>query len=209
MGDKQIRVLCVDDHRVVREGIEAAIARENDMTVVASAVHGIEAVDLFRRHRPDVTLMDLQLPLMSGLDAIIGIRREDESAKIIVLTMYQGDEDIYRCLQAGAATYLFKDAIVYDLARVIRDVHNGARPLSQEVERILASRAGHPPLTSREVEVLELIAQGCRNKEIAAALRISEATAKVHVKKILAKLNVNDRTAAITVGIRRGIIHVH
>jgi DNA-binding NarL/FixJ family response regulator len=208
MGDR-IRVLCVDDHRIVREGIAAVIGGQPDMEVVGSAANGAQAVELFKQNRPDVTLMDLQLPIMTGLDAIGAIRALDEHARIIVLTTYHGDEDIYRALHAGAATYLLKDAILDDLARVVRDVHSGARPISEEVQRILAARTNNPPLTAREIEVLELIAEGLRNKEVAAALGITEETAKVHAKNIFNKLNVNDRTAAVTLALRRGIIHVH
>jgi DNA-binding NarL/FixJ family response regulator len=205
----RIRVLCVDDHRLMREGVAAVIGRQRDMEVVAAAVNGVQAVELFKVYRPDVTLMDLQLPIMGGLEAISAIRADDPTARIIVLTMYQGDEDIHRALHAGAATYLLKDAIVDDLPRVVREVHAGERPIPPDVARILAGRAEHPALTPREVEVLQLIAQGYRNKEIAAALSISKETAKVHVKNILTKLNVSDRSAAITAAARRGIIHVH
>ena len=207
MGDP-IRVLCVDDHRIVREGIAAIIGRQPDMAVVGAAATGAQAIDLFQQQRPDVTLMDLQLPVITGLEAIRAIRAIDQSARIIVLTTYHGDEDIYQALHAGAATYLLKDAILDDLARVVRDVHNGARPLSDEVQRILAARANSTPLTAREVEVLQLIAEGCRNKEVADALGIREETAKVHVKNIFGKLEVSDRTAAVTLALRRGIIHV-
>jgi DNA-binding NarL/FixJ family response regulator len=208
MPEKQIRVLCVDDHRLMREGIAAVIGRQSDMQVVAAAMNGVQAVEMYKQHRPDVTLMDLQLPIMGGLEAISAIRRFDATARVIVLTMYQGDEDIHLALHAGAATYLLKDAIVDDLPRVVREVHAGGRPIPSDVAQILARRAELPPLTCREKEVLELIAQGCRNKEIAAALNISKETAKVHVKNILTKLNVSDRSAAITAAVRRGILHV-
>jgi DNA-binding NarL/FixJ family response regulator len=207
MGDR-IRVICVDDHRIVREGIAAIIGRQPDMEVVGSAGTGTQAVELFQQIRPDVTLMDLQLPVMTGLEAIRSIRALDKDARIIVLTTYHGDEDIYRALNAGAATYLLKDAILDDLARVVRDVHSGARPISEDVQRILAARAHNAPLTLREIEVLELIAEGLRNKEVADALGITEETAKVHVRNIFNKLNVKDRTAAVTLALRRGIIHV-
>lgn len=204
----RIRVVCVDDHRLMREGVAAVIGRQSDMEVVAAAVNGVQAIEFFKAYRPDVTLMDLQLPIIDGLEAISLIRAEDPAARIIVLTMYQGDEDIYRALHAGAATYLLKDAIVDDLARVVREVHGGGRPIPPDVARILASRAEQPALTPREIQVLELITNGCRNKEIAAALSISKETAKVHVKNILTKLNVSDRSAAIAAAVRRGIIHV-
>jgi DNA-binding NarL/FixJ family response regulator len=206
--EARIRVLCVDDHRVVREGIAAVIGRQLDMEVVGAGATGAQAIELFRMHRPDVTVMDLQMPVLGGLEAIQAIRAEEPAARIVVLTMYHGDEDIYRALAAGAATYLLKEAILDDLARVVREVHSGSSRLPPEVEKILAARGNQVPLTSREVAVLELIAQGLRNKEIAEALGITQETAKVHVKNILSKLHVSDRTAAVTMALRRGIIHV-
>jgi two-component system NarL family response regulator len=208
MQTPKIRVLCVDDHRIVREGIALIISRQPDMEVVASAASGEEAIELFRQHQPDVTLMDLQLGTMGGVEAIRAIRRESPGARIVVLTMYQGDEDIFRALDAGAATYLLKDMLSDDLLRVVREVHSGSQPIRPEVEALLAKRAAGSTLTNREVEVIDLIAQGMRNKEIAASLGISEETAQVHVKHILAKLKVKDRSAAITVALRRGIIHL-
>jgi two-component system, NarL family, response regulator len=209
MGSVPIRVLCVDDHRIVREGIALIIARQPDMTVVGSAATGEEAIALFTRHRPDVTLMDLQLGSMSGVDAIRAIRLRDAAARIIVLTMYHGDEDIHRALEAGAAIYLLKDTLSDDLIRVVREVHAGQKPMiGPEVQARLAERAAGPTLTPREIQVVELISRGMRNKEIAAALGITEETAQVHVKNILAKLKVQDRTAAVNVALRRGIIHI-
>lgn len=204
----QIRVMCIEDHPVVREGITLKIDLQSDMKVVAAAGTGEQAVALFRQHRPDVTLMDLQLPGMSGLETIRAIGREDPKARIVVLTMYRGDEDIYHALQAGATTYLFKDTLSEDLIRVVREVHGGARPIPPDVAARLTARETQPDLTPREVQVLECIAQGMRNKEIAAALGISKETAPVHVKNIFAKLNVNDRTAALSVALHRGIIHI-
>lgn len=192
----------------MREGVAAVIGRQPDMEVAAAAMNGVQAVELYRTHRPDITLMDLQLPVMSGFQAISAIRADDPCARIIVLTMYQGDEDIYQALHAGAATYLLKEAIIDDLPRVVREVHAGGRPIPPDVARILASRASHPVLTPREVDVLELIVLGNRNKEIASMLGISRETVKVHVRNILTKLDVSDRSAAITVAVRRGIIHV-
>jgi two-component system NarL family response regulator len=203
-----IRLLCVDDHRVVREGLSAMIGRQSDMEVVALAATGEQAVDLYREHRPDITLMDLQLPKMSGLETIKAIRRDDPDANIIVLTMYNGEEDIYRALEAGAATYLLKDSISDDLTSMIREVHAGRRPIPPNIASVLAARATQAPLSAREVEVVRLIAQGMRNKEIATALHITEETAKVHVRRVFAKLDVNDRTAAVRVAMRRGIIHL-
>jgi DNA-binding NarL/FixJ family response regulator len=209
MADAPIQILCVDDHRIVREGIELIIARQPDMQVAASAASGEEAIELFRRHRPDVTLMDLQLGAMSGVDAIRIIRREHPDARIVVLTMFQGDEDIFRALQAGAATYLLKDTLSDDLIRVIREVHAGKQPVLPAVEARLAERAAGPTLTPREVQVVGLIAEGMRNKEIAAALGISDETVQVHVKSIFWKLKVKDRSAAMNVALRRGIIHLN
>ena len=207
MRPAPIRVLCVDDHRIVREGIALIIGRQPDMKVVGSAATGEEAIELFQRHHPSVTLMDLQLGRMSGVETIRAIRRLDKNARIVVLTMYQGDEDIYRAVEAGAATYLLKDMLSDDLIRVVREVHAGERPVSPSVQALLSERAGRPTLTPREVQVVELIAQGMRNKEIAISLGISEETAQVHVRNILAKLKVQDRTAVIQVAVRRGIIH--
>ena len=203
-----IRVLCVDDHRIVREGIGLIIARQPDMEVVGSAATGEEAVSLFKRERPDVTLMDLQLATMSGLEAIQAIRREDADARIIVLTMYQGDEDIHRALTAGATTYLLKDTLSDDLIRFVREVHAGRRPIRADVKARLDERATQPTLTPREVQVMELVSEGRRNKEIAVLLGISEETVQVHLKNIFAKLKVGERTAAVNVAIRRGIVHI-
>lgn len=204
----KIRILCVDDHSIVREGIAIIINQQPDMEVVASAASGEESVDLFRHFRPDVTLMDLRLHGLSGTEAIELIRRIDAAARIIVLTMFDGDEDIHRALQAGAATYLLKDTLSDDLIRVVREVHSGKRPVPADVEARLAERSAHPTLTPREVEVMELVTQGLRNKEIGASLGISEGTVTVHVKSIFAKLGVNDRTAAVKIALRRGIVHI-
>ena len=203
-----IRIVCVDDHRVVREGISAVLERQEDMAVVGAGATGLQAIELYRIHRPDVLVMDLQMPVMGGLEAILAIRAEAPAARIVVLTMYHGEEDIYRAVAAGAATYLLKEAILDDLARVVREVHNGNSRLPDDVQRILAGRSTQEALTGREAEVLELVAQGLRNKEIAEALGISQETAKVHVKNILNKLNVSDRTAAVTTALKRGILHV-
>ena len=208
MTTPRIRVLCVDDHRIVREGIGLIIARQPDMEVVGSAATGEEAVSLFKRERPDVTLMDLQLATMSGLEAIQAIRREDADARIIVLTMYQGDEDIHRALTAGATTYLLKDTLSDDLIRFVREVHAGRRPIRADVKARLDERATQPTLTPREVQVMELVSEGRRNKEIAVLLGISEETVQVHLKNIFAKLKVGERTAAVNVAIRRGIVHI-
>jgi DNA-binding NarL/FixJ family response regulator len=207
-GKPHIRVLCVDDHRIVREGIALIISRQPDMEVVGSAATGEEAVLLFKRHRPDVTLMDLQLPTMSGLEAIQTIRRDYDDARIIVLTMYQGDEDIHRALSAGATTYLLKDTLSDDLIRFVREVHAGRRPIRPDVKARLDERAAQPTLTPREIQVMELVSEGRRNKEIASLLGISEETVQVHLKNIFAKLKVSERTAAVNVALRRGIVHI-
>ncbi len=192
----------------MREGISRIVGVQPDMTVVAEASNGEEAVEQFTRHRPDVTLMDLQLPTMDGLEAIRVIRRNQPDARIVVLTMYQGNEDIHRAIEAGAMGYLLKDTLPDDLIRVIRAVHGGERVLPPEIAAALELRASQPTLTYRELQVLELLATGMRNKEIAAELGISADTASAHVKSIFQKLNVHDRTAALAEGLRRGIIHI-
>jgi DNA-binding NarL/FixJ family response regulator len=208
MEGMPIRVLCVDDHRLMREGIVRIVSLQPDIKVVAEARTGQEAVEQFMAHRPDVTLMDLQLPVMNGLQAIRAIKKADAGARVIVLTMYQGDEDIYRALQAGAVAYLLKDSVPDDLIRVIREVHAGNQIISDGVAAKLAARATQPALTDRELQVLELLAEGQRNKEIAATLSISEDTARTHIKSIFFKFNVHDRTAALAEGVRRGIVHI-
>jgi DNA-binding NarL/FixJ family response regulator len=205
---RPITVLCVDDHRIVREGLRMIINGEPDMTVIGAAATGSEAVAGYRQHSPDITLMDLRLPDMGGVDAIRAIRRLDPRARIIVLTMYSGDEDIHRAIDAGASTYLLKDTLSDDLPRIVRDVHTGRRTLPADVQAKLEERAAHPTLTTREIEVMELVAAGRRDKEIAIALSISNQTVRVHMKNIFAKLGVGDRTEAMGVAIRRGIIHV-
>jgi DNA-binding NarL/FixJ family response regulator len=204
----RIRIMCVDDHRIVREGIALIISREPDMRVVAFAATGDEAVQKFEQHRPDITLMDLRLGKTSGLDAITAIRRQHADARIIVLTMYQGDEDIHQALKTGAATYLLKDALADDLIRVVREVHAGGHPIGDDVRARLDQRATQPTLTPREVQVLKLVAIGHRNKEIAALLGLSDETVPVHLKNIFSKLGVNERTAAVNVALRRGIVHI-
>jgi DNA-binding NarL/FixJ family response regulator len=209
MDATAIRVLCVDDHRLLREGVARIVGLQPDMTVVAEASNGEDAIEQFARHRPDVTLMDLQLPRMNGLQAIRAIRQSQADARIVVLTMYQGDEDIYRAIEAGAMGYLLKDTLPDDLIRVIREVHDGRRVLPPEIAAALEQRASQPALTYREFQVLELLATGKRNKEIAAALGISGDTASAHIKSIFLKFNVHDRTAALAEALRRGIIHIH
>lgn len=204
----RIRVLCVDDHRLVLQGIALIVGGPSDIEVIGCATSGEEALVLFRQHHPDVTLLDLQLPSMTGLDVIRAMRREDADARIIVVTMYGGDEDIHRALNAGAATYLLKDTLSDELVRIVREVHAGKRPLGRDVQARLAERSAQAVLTPREIEVIELISIGLRNKEIAASLGISNETVQVHVKNIFSKLDVDDRTAAVNVALRRGIVHI-
>jgi two-component system, NarL family, response regulator len=208
MPTPTIRVLCADDHRLMREGIARIVGVQRDMTVVAQASDGEQAVAQFLQHRPDVTLMDLEMPKMNGILAIQAIRNHQPQARIVVLTMYHGDEDIHRAIAAGAMGYLLKDTLPDDLIRVIREVHSGRRAIPPEIAAVLEQRASQPTLTFRESQVLELLATGKRNKEIAAALGISGDTASAHIKSIFQKFNVHDRTAALAEALRRGIIHI-
>lgn len=203
---KKISVLVVDDHALVREGLSLMINLQPDLEVVGEATTGREAVELFKIHRPAVTLMDLRLPDFNGVQAIEQICAFDSTARILVLTTYGGDEEIYRALHAGAFGYLLKDVRSSVLVDSIRRVHEGQRSLSPEIASKLATRIGQPSLTARELQVMNLLPNGLRNKEIAAELHISEDTVQVHVKNIFTKLGVNDRAAAVTVALRRGII---
>jgi len=206
---RPIRVLAVDDHLLMQEGIASVIGVQPDMVLVAQARSGEEAVEQFARHHPDITLMDLRLPAMSGAEAIREIRHQQPDARVIVLTMYQGDEDIYRAMEAGAQAYLLKDTLSDRLICTIREVHAGRRVVPPEIAAALERRASRPSLTYRERQVLELLAAGQRNKEIAAALRIGVDTANDHVKRIFVKLGVHDRTAALVEALRQGIIHLN
>jgi DNA-binding NarL/FixJ family response regulator len=208
MSAAPIRILCVDDHLVIRRGIAALIGTEPEMKLVAEASNGREAIQQFRTHRPDVTLMDLQMPEMSGLDAIIAIRGEFADARIIVLTTYAGDVQALRALKAGARGYLLKSALDEELFAAIRAVHTGRKGLSQQVSSELAEHAADEALTPGEVRVLRLIAQGCGNKDIASELSLSEETIKGYVSNILAKLGAKDRTQAAMIGFKRGIIEL-
>jgi DNA-binding NarL/FixJ family response regulator len=201
-----IRILAVDDHPLIRQGIVGLVAVQPDMKLVAEAETGREAIEQFRRHRPDITLMDLQMPQMSGLDAIIAIRGEFPDARIIVLTTYAGDVQALRALKAGAQAYLLKDTLHKELLGTIRAVHAGKKSLSPEVSYELAKHATDESLTAAEVRVLRLIAEGHANKEIAAQLSISEDTVKGQVRNILSKLGAKDRTHAAMIAFRRGII---
>jgi len=203
-----IRVLCVDDHPLVRDGLAALIALHRDLQVVGVAATGEEALERFEELSPDVTLMDLELPGMGGLKAIRVLHERHPDARIIVLTVHQGNENIYRALQFGATTYLLKDTLTTDLIRIIREVAEGHRPLPADVATRLADRAAQPTLTKREVEVLELVARGFPNRRIASALSISQETVHVHLRHIFAKLAVDDRTSAVNVALRRGIVRL-
>jgi len=202
----QIRILTVDDHPLLREGIAALVSAECDMKVVAEASNGQEAVERFRLHRPDVTLMDLQMPGFNGIESIIKIQSEFPNARIIVLTTYTGDVQVLRALKAGARAYILKGHVHRELLETIRAVHAGKKRIPPEVAAELADHAGEDQLSPREIEVLRLIASGNANKLIADQLSISEETVKSHVTNILSKLGANDRTHAVTIGLRRGII---
>jgi DNA-binding NarL/FixJ family response regulator len=203
---KSIRILAVDDHPLIRQGIAGLVAVQSDMTLVGEASNGRDAIQQFRAHRPDVTLMDLQMPEMSGVDAIIAIRNEFPEARIIVLTTYAGDAQILRALKAGARAYLLKNLLHKELLETIRAVHAGKKTLSSEASFQLAEHATDDPLTPGEISVLRLIAAGNANKQIADQLSVTEETVKGRVKNILSKLGATDRTHAAMIGIKRGII---
>jgi DNA-binding NarL/FixJ family response regulator len=200
--------MAVDDHPIVRQGIAALVSAQLDLELVAEAASGREAIQQFRAHRPDVTLMDLQMPEMSGLDAISAIRSEFPDARIVVLTTYGGDVQVLRALKAGARGYLLKDTLHREFLETIRAVHAGRKALSPEISFELAEHVSDDPLSSGEVRVLRLIAEGKANKEIAAQLSLSDETVKRQVASILSKLGVKDRTHAAMVGLRRGIIEL-
>ena len=207
-GSSPIRVLAVDDHPLVREGIAGLIGVQADMTLVAEAGNGREAIQQFRTHRPDVTLMDLQMPEMNGLDALIAIRTEFPEARVVMLTTYEGDVHILRALKAGAQGYLLKNTLHSELLRTIRAAHAGKSSLSPEVSHEIAQHVSDDALTPAEIVVLRLIAAGNANKEIADQLGVTEDTVKGRVKSILSKLHANDRTHAAIIGLKRGIIEL-
>jgi DNA-binding NarL/FixJ family response regulator len=204
----RIRILTVDDHPLLREGVASMINAEPDMQLVAEADSGAEAIKQFRSYRPDVTLMDLQMPGMNGVDAIKAICSEFKDARIIVLTTYTGDAQVLQALKAGASGYLLKSALRTELFNAIRAVHIGRRHVSPSIATEIAVRVGEAALSERELEVLRKVAAGNSNKQVAAQLGISEDTAKAHMKSILSKLNANDRTHAVTIAVKRGIIDI-
>jgi DNA-binding NarL/FixJ family response regulator len=209
MSDQtKIRVFSVDDHPLLREGIAAIIDNQPDMSMVAQAATGSEAVQMFRQHQPDVTLMDLRLPDISGIDALIAIRAEFPEARIIMLTTFEGDVEIQRSLKAGARGYMLKSTPPKDLVEMIRHVHIGKKGIPQQIAAHLAEHFSDEALTEREIDVLSHIAGGNRNRDIAARLFISEETVKVHIKHIMEKLGASDRTQAVAIAIRRGIIQL-
>lgn len=203
-----IRVICVDDHPLVRKGIAAIIANEADMKLVAEAGSCREAVDAFKKFHPDVTLMDLRMPMQDGIEATKLIRREDPEAKIIALTSYDGDQEIYRALEAGVRGYILKEMVHTEIVRAIRVVHSGKRLMPPEVAERLSEHFPQVALTPREVEVLQYVAQGYGNKEIGARLGTAAGTVKMHLQNILSKLGASDRTHAVTLAIKRGIIYL-
>jgi DNA-binding NarL/FixJ family response regulator len=203
-----IRVLCVDDHPLVRKGIASILANEPDMVLVAEANNGREAVNLFKEHKPDVTLMDLRMPEIDGTSATRLIRQEAPDARIIALTSYDGDQDIYRALEAGVRGYILKEMVHTEVVRAIRTVHSGKRLMPQEVAERLSEYFPQVALTPREVEVLGCVAKGMANKEIATKLGTASGTVKMHIQNILAKLGASDRTHAVTIAMERGILHL-
>jgi DNA-binding NarL/FixJ family response regulator len=203
-----IRIFSVDDHPLLSEGLAAIINNQPDMLLVAQASTGFEAIQMFRQHQPDVTLMDLRLPDMSGIDSLIAIRTEFPEARIIMLTTFEGDMDIRRALEAGARGYMLKSMPPENLLEVIRQVHAGKKRIPAEIAAHLAEHFGDDALTEREIEVLSHIAGGNRNRDIAQRLFISEETVKVHIKHIMQKLDASDRTQAVAIAIRRGIIQL-
>jgi DNA-binding NarL/FixJ family response regulator len=203
-----IRILCVDDHPLVHEGIATVIRNQSEMTLIAEAFNGRDAVQKFREHKPDVVLLDLRLPDMSGIDTMITIRNEFPEARVIILTTFEGDVEIQRALEAGARAYVLKSMPPKELVEVIRKVHAGKKPIPPQIAAQLAEHYGDESLTEREIDVLRQIAGGNRNRDIAEKLFISEETVKVHIKHVMEKLGASDRTQAVAIGVRRGIIQL-
>jgi DNA-binding NarL/FixJ family response regulator len=204
----QIRILTVDDHPLLREGIAAVLEGEPDIRVIAEASNGIEAIEAFRKHHPDVVLMDLQMPRMGGMDAISEIRREFPNARVVVLTTYSGGEQASRAIKAGAFGYLLKNMVRKELAETIRTVHAGRKRIPPEIAMEIAEHGADDSLTEREIQVLREVAAGSANKIVADRLAISEETVKAHMRSILSKLGANDRTHAVTIALKRGIIEI-
>ena len=206
--EPQIRILSVDDHPLLREGLAAMIDSQSDMVLVAQASNAQEAIQQFRKHQPDITLMDLRLPDQSGIDAMVAVRAEFPEARVIVLTTFEGDVEIQRALQAGARGYILKSMPAKELMEAIRQVHLGKKLIPPQVAAHLAEHLGDEALTEREIDVLNQVAKGNRNRDIAQKLSITEETVKVHIKHIMDKLGANDRTQAVSIGLRRGIIEL-
>jgi DNA-binding NarL/FixJ family response regulator len=203
-----IRLMCVDDHPLMREGIGTVIRSQADMTLVVEVSNGREAVEAFRKHRPDVTLMDLRLPDMSGIEALVAIRSEFPDARVIMLTTFEGDVEIQRTLQAGARSYLLKSTPADELLDTVREVHAGRKRIPPAIAAQIAEHVSEAPLTRREIEILQEMAGGHRNRGIGERLFIAEETVKVHIKPLMEKLGAKDRTDAVAIGVRRGIIQL-
>ena len=208
VAGKPIRILTVEDHPVFRQGLTTIIGSEPDMLLVGQAANAAEAIAEFRRHRPDITLMDLRLPGTNGTDTLISIRGEFPDARIIILTTSDGDADIHRAMRAGAKAYILKSMPQEELLEVVRSVHAGRRHVPADVAARLAEHVGEEDLTSRELEVLRLVRNGYRNKQIANQLVIAETTVSFHIKNLVSKLGANDRTHAVTIALRRGLLHI-